>query len=379
MQRAGAAACVYFPASALRPPPDIHHVRSDLATRHPADATELLLPDVDAAAALLLARRPMLLSWLARWRRQLVERFGAELDEDATRANAALIIGLARMGWRHGSWGSDFHAYHNEDHALELLDRRLTRLARETPAHVLDGRDWIALALFAVCHDLRQREAGPEFGRIGANEAASMAECARILAASGFDPERDAWLYRMLELAIAGSTFDAAPLPPDSRSNTAERAARGGPLAPHLSQWLDDTQPGWRSDPLTLRALALAQVASDLDTANVAEPLMELAASSIRLCEEREMRAGRRLDSAESAAPCLAFLTDGQERYFFQLHRFCSEPGRHAFSAGKAANAEPVRAIVAALRNAHPDGPKPGQAGRDLIREFARLALHFTG
>ncbi|NLB12970.1 MAG: hypothetical protein GX826_02975 [Gammaproteobacteria bacterium] len=354
-------------------------MRSDLASRHPADATEALLPDVDAAAALLLARRPGLLSWLARWRRQLVERFGTGLDEDATRANAALIIGLARMGLRHGSWGDDFHAYHNEDHALELLDRRLGRLAQETPEHMLGGRDWIALALFAVCHDLRQRETGPELDRIGANEAASMAECARILAAAGFDPARDAWLYRTLDLAIAGSTFDARPLPPDSRSNTAERAAHGGPLAPHLASWLDETQPGWREDPLTLRALALAQVASDLDTANVAEPLMELAASSIRLCEEREMRAGRNLDAAESAAPCLAFLTDGQERYFFELHRFCSEPGRHAFSAGKAANAEPLRAIVAALRDAHPDGPKPGQDGRDLIREFARLALHFTG
>ncbi len=349
----------------------------DLASRHPADAVEAAVPDADAAAALLLSRRPELLSWLGHWQHDLLDRFGDGIGEDASRALAALRIALARMGLRHGSWGHDFHAYHNENHALELMDGRLARLAGHAGA-LLDGRDRIALALFCACHDLRQRETGQADAPVGANEAASIAESARILDAAGFDPRRDAWLYRTLELAIAGSTFDAGPLPEDSRSNSAELAARGGPLAPHLADWLDARQPDWRADATRVHALHLAQIASDLDTANVAEPLLELAASSIRLCEEREMRAGRALASPESAAPCLSFLTDGQERYFFDLHRFCSDAGRLAFAEGKAANAQPLRALVAALRGDFPDGPTPRQCGLDLIRHFARLALRYS-
>lgn len=350
---------------------------TDLALRHPADAAEAAVPDADAAAALLLSRRPELLAWLSQWQHDLLIRFGDELREDAAHALAALRIALARMGLRHGSWGHDFHAYHNESHALELMDGRLTRFARHTAAQ-LAGRDHIALALFSACHDLRQREVGDVDAPVGANEAASMAESCRILDAAGFDSRRDAWLYRTLDLAIAGSTFDARPLPEDSRSNTAELAARGGPLAPHLVDWLDAHHADWRDDPITVHALHLAQIASDLDTANVAEPLLELAASSIRLCEEREMRAGRSLASPESAGPCLSFLTDGQERYFFELHRFCSDAGRLAFAEGKAANETPLRALVAALREGYPDGPAPHQNGLDVIRHFARLALRYS-
>lgn len=349
----------------------------DLASRHPADAVEAAVPDTDAAAALLLSRRPELLAWLGHWQHDLLDRFGPAIAEDALRALAALRIALARMGLRHGSWGRDFHAYHNENHALELMDGRLTRLVQHADA-MLDGRDRIALALFCACHDLRQRDAGDADLPVGANEAASIAESMRILATAGWDPHTDAWLYRTLELAIAGSTFDASPLPEASRRNTAELAARGGPLAPHLADWLDAQQPGWRDDATTVRALRLAQMASDLDTANVAEPLLELAASSIRLCEEREMRAGRSLTSPESAAPCLSFLTDGQERYFFELHRFCSDAGRLAFAEGKDANAQPLRALAGAMRNDFPAGPAPQQCGLHLIRHFARLALRYS-
>lgn len=350
---------------------------NDPAPLYPADAVEAAIPDADAAAALLFSRRPELMPWLLRWQRALLAYSGSGLVEDASRAIAALGIALARMGLRHGSWGTDFHAYHNENHALELMDGRLGKLMQDA-GDALDGRDRIALALFSGCHDLRQRETGEPEGPIGANELASMAESSRILHAAGFDSQRDAWLYRTLHLAIAGSTFDASPLPPDSRHNTAELATRGGSLAPHLSEWLDTQQPDWREDPITVRALRLAHIASDIDTANVAEPLLELAASSIRLCEEREMRAGRSLGSNESAGPCLSFLTDGQERYFFELHSFCSDLGRRTFASGKAANATPLKALVTALRDTHPDGPLPGECGLDVIRQFARLALHHT-
>ncbi|MCX7556272.1 hypothetical protein OS187_05465 [Xanthomonadaceae bacterium JHOS43] len=348
-----------------------------LALHHPADAVEAAVPDADAGAALLLSRRPELLAWLAQWKHGLVARFGDSIRADASRTQAALRVALARVGLRHGSWGQDFHAYHNENHALELMDGRLSRLVRHADT-LLDGRDRMALALFCACHDLRQRENGDADLPVGANEAASVAESARILASAGFDPRHDAWLYRTLELAIAGSTFDALPLPEHSRSNTAELAARGGPLAPRLSDWLDARQPDWCNDPVTVHALRLAQIASDLDTANVAEPLLELAASSIRLCEEREMRAGRSLTSPESAEPCFSFLTDGQERYFFELHRFCSDVGRLAFADGKRDNEGPLRALVDTMRRDLPHGPAPEQTGLDIVRHFARRALHHS-
>lgn len=341
---------------------------------YPADAIELALPDADAAAALLFSRRPELLPWLMRWQHELVAEFGAQIQHDAARANTALRIALARMGLRYGSWGEDYHAYHNENHALELLDGRLERLVRQA-GHSLDGRDRIALALFSACHDLRQRETGETGAALGANEAASIDETMRILTVVGFDESAAPWLFRTLELAIAGSTFDARPLAPDSRSNTAELAARGGPLAPHLHECLDESDPGWRADPITVHALALAQIASDLDTANVSEPLLELVASSIRLCEEREMRAGRALESAESAAPCLAFLTTGQERFFFELHRFCSEIGSQTFAEGKANNAAALRALVKELGAVFSNGVGPAHRGIDVIRSFAHLAL----
>lgn len=91
------------------------------------------------------------------------------------------------------------------------------------------------------------------------------------------------------------------------------------------------------------------------------------------------MRAGRAIGSHESAAACLTFLTDAQERFFFDLHRFCSEPGRETFAAGKAANAQPLRALVDALRAAYPSGPAPQHCGLDVIRTFAHLALHHAG
>lgn len=349
----------------------------DPAARYHADGTEGELPDGDAAAALLLSRRPELVPWILQWQRGLIETFGDGLRQDATRGAVALGIALARMGLRHGSWGEDFHAYHNENHALELMDGRMGRLLAAA-GEAFDGHDRIALMLFCACHDLRQREEGEGEGPVGPNEAASIAESARILAAAGFDARRDAWLYRSLELAIAGSTFDARPLPPDARRNTAELAARGGALAPHLGEWLDAREPGWREDPVSQRALALAQVASDLDTANVSEPLLELAASSIRLCEEREMRIGRSLGDPGSAAPCLAFLTDGQQRFFFELHRFCSDAGRLAFAGGKAANAGPMGALLDALRAQYAQGLSSHHCGLDVIRQFARLALRIS-
>jgi hypothetical protein len=345
-----------------------------LATSFPPDAVERELPDVASARRLVAAHRPDFAELLAARRDRLLSACGTGLTEALGHAEDALTLGLARFGMRHGSWGTDYHHYHNENHALEVLDGRLGRLMDQIGMDALTGPDWLALSLFATCHDLRQREAIDFRHPVGNNEAASIVETRRILDLAGFDPERDRALYLALELMIAGSTFDARPAPPVQEYNPAEVVASGGALAPKLPTLLDAMQPQWRGEPDMLRAVELAQIASDLDTANVGEPLVWLAESASRLCQEREMRSGRALDAPDSGPPCVGFLSDGQERYFFELHRFCSEPGRATFAATKQANAVHVRQMSERLR-ARWNGRLAPRNGLEVLGEFSSLAI----
>lgn len=320
-------------------------------------------------------RRPDVLALFAQRRALLVEHFGPILGQVWDRAARALALSLVRFAVRHGRFGNDYHDYHNEMHALEILDRRISRVIREAGAHALSGMDWIALSLFASCHDLRQREVIDTGHSIGSNEAASIAETERILDRCGFDREYDRSLYLAMSTMIAGSTFDARPQPQDRSSyNTAEAIHSGGPLAPHLGIELDRTEPDWRNDPDRRRAVDLALIASDLDTANVGESFLELSDSSARLAGEREMRAGRSLDSVASGAPMLSFVTAGQERYFFELHRFCSRLGEQVYAAGKIANADKVRAMSQRLNAEFAHRAKDSFSGADVLRVQQRIA-----
>lgn len=340
-----------------------------LANSFPADAVERAVPDVDTAWRLVDLWRPDVRALLGERRELLLGAFGAPLASSLARCEDAIALALARFGLRHGSWGRDYHHYHNENHALELLDNRLGRVLAHAGVDALEGEDWLALALFAACHDLRQRERLDFSHPIGNNEAASIAETTRILQLAGFTPARDRPMFVALELMIAGSTFDARPAPVNAPTSPAELAASGGALAPKLAGMLDRDLPDWRRDADRVRAVSLALIASDLDTANVAEPLPWLAESAVRLCQEREMRAGRDLETTASAAPCANFLSDGQERYFFDLHRFCSELGRSTFETGKQANAGAVRDIAARMRT------QDFARGCDALRNFSALAL----
>lgn len=341
----------------------------------PADAIEIRLQDPDEALRLIGERRPDVLALFAQRRALLAEHFGANIAHAWDRAERALALSLVRLAVRHGRFGNDYHDYHNEMHALEILDRRIGRVMRETGPHTLSGMDWIALSLFASCHDLRQREVIDTGHPIGSNEAASIAESERILDRCGFDRSHDRALYLAIEIMIAGSTFDARPAPTDRRAyNTAEVIHSGGPLAPHLAREMEKVNPGWRHEPDVERALGLALIASDLDTANVGESFVELSDSSARLAGEREMRAGRSLDSVESGAPMLGFVTSGQERYFFDLHRFCSPLGERVYAPGKAANADKVRAMSLRLRAEFGARSNDSFSGADVLRAQQRVA-----
>lgn len=334
----------------------------------PPDAVELLLADPGPARAEIARRRGDVLELFAARRAQIIAAHGERIAECWDRSEAALGLSLCRMALRHGRFGSDFHPYHNESHALEIFERRLGRVIDSIGIEARSGHDWIALGLFASCHDLRQRELLETGHLVGSNEAASIAESHRILDRCGFDRVADQSLYLALEVMIAGSTFDARPVPEDrSCYNTAEVIHRGGPLAPLLAQQIDAIDPHWREQPGLARALELALIASDLDTANVGESFVQLCDSAARLAAEREMRSGRSLDEAASGAPVLGFLTSGQELYFFDLHRFCSEIGARVYGPGKAANADKVRALSQTLSARFAERGSAPFTGREVL------------
>lgn len=343
---------------------------------YPADAVERTLPDVDSARALLASRRPDIIDLLRRRRSIYQEVYGDSALIYLDRAEGALQLALARFGMRHGTLGDDFHHYHNEDHALEILDRRLGRVLNQVGVEALPGPDWFALSLFAACHDLRQREPSNGHGQgqgqvIGNNEAASIAETHRILTAAGFNPQADRALYIALEVMIAGSTFDVPPRPAGVEPGTP--MPDGGPLAPRLVRELEREGVPNREAPEVRWALKLALIASDLDTANVGERFIDFAASASRLASEREMRMHRSLHDPSSGPPVLSFLTGGQERYFFELHRFCSDIGLRVFGPGKDANAARVRAQSERLNQRFPTSAT-GYSGAEVIAAHTRFA-----
>lgn len=340
----------------------------------PPDEVEGRLPDAAAARAFVRGRDDELEQVLERRAAQFGPLAGDAADADlVARTLAAARLGYARLGLRHGRFGEDFHPYHNEAHVLEILDGRLGRLVATLGATGFSLREWCALVIFAACHDLRQREASEFAAGVGANERASIEETRRVLDACGFSRDADRDLHVALDLMIAGSTFDARARDDSLAYNAAEWVQTGGALAAKLDQKLDKHRPGWRVDPLLVAGQRLALVAADLDTANVAEPFARFAASAANLCAEREMISGRALDAPESAAPALDFLTSGQERFFFDLHRFCSAQGLAAFAPAKQDNAPKLRSLVAHLRERAAAGP-PLPDGRRVLAEFVAAA-----
>lgn len=353
---------------------------SDTATRFPPDATELRIPDADAARILLEQGRPDVLDVIRSRRGLYHDAYGVDAAAHLERTERAVVLGVARLAMRHGTLGNDYHAYHNEDHALEILDRRLGQVIDALGVEALPGRDWLALSLFATCHDLRQRENQQYFDGIGANELASIAETHRILDATGFERDRDAALYAAIEIMIAGSTFDPTPRPTESSAfNSADAARAGGALAPKLSGLLERREPDWHTHPALAHALYLAQFASDLDTANVGEDFRHLTESGERLASEREMRAGRSLDTGASGPPVLGFLTTGQVKYFFELHRFCSDLGTQVFALGKRDNAPRVRKLAEQLQQRFGEQPAGTYTGNDVIRAQREFVAQLRG
>jgi hypothetical protein len=338
------------------------HVMLGYDSLYPPDAAEAALPDVASARALIAAND----STLAQRLQAVAQRIGA-----SDRVLDAAVLAATRLGLRHGSFGSDFHAYHNEAHVLELAERRLGRVLDALGEQAPTGLDAALLLLFAACHDLRQRETRDVPGPVGGNEAASIAEALRVLDACGFDRRRDRDHYVALELMIAGSTFDARPRRSTDPATRDLPTIAGGALARGLALWLDSEHPSWRGDADARRGERLGRLAADLDTANVGEAFGLLCETALRLCREREMRAGRSLDAAASGGPSLGFLGPGQTHYFFELHHFSSREGERVFGDGKLANADRVRDTSQAMLDRFAGAPPAD--GRAVLAAFSTL------
>lgn len=358
-----------------KPPLDLDWLKA-LDLYFPADATELAIPGVDEAAVLMRERRYDLYAVMAEVGASFVRQFGEDQRPRLQRVQDALALSFARMASRHGSWGNDLHHYHNEGHALEILNGRLARVRLQFGWEALTAERWILMALFATCHDLRQRESVDYLRGVGANERASIAEAFRILDTCGFDRDSETNIYETLGWMIAGSTFDARPVT-TGPFNTAEDASSGGCLAPKLVIKIRDEIGEAAELRLYRERFELMLLSADLDTANVGEPFLSLVGSGVRLALEREMRSGRDVASVASAEPVYDFLTNGQEHYFNNLHRFVSDLGAKVFGPGKEANRDKVKAQGERMRKRYA-GRLDDLTGQNLVDAYVESAAELA-
>ena len=114
---------------------------------------------------------------------------------------------------------------------------------------------------------------------------------------------------------------------------------------------------------------AQAHPGIDIVGRRIVGPFARFAVTAANLCREREMLCRRSLDGVESAQPVLGFLTDGQERFFFDLHRFHSDLGRTAFEHDKAANAERLKSLSLGLRARVAVRGRPA-SGRQVLKAY---------
>ena len=283
------------------------------------------------------------------WRKRISDQFAEhlvafpELSEINGLCEAAFVLASVRMAVRHGSWGDDFHAYHNELHTREIVDQRISLLRKQAGWSALSGTQWLMLWLFAACHDLRQREDATLSNQmVGANELGSCAETWRLLDLVGFDRSQHHVFYQSLRLMIAASTFTPSGSKPREIANAMEA---------------------------TEAEMELVLLASDIDTANVAEPITALVRSAIRLVKEMEYRAGRGDLGRNSATHVLEFLTQSQKDYFTKQQRFESMLGKKVFGPRKQRNHRAVEALTEGLRQ-HFAGGLGGVTGRAIIDEL---------
>ncbi len=332
----------------------------------PADSVERQIPGISEAEDYLRRHRPELLQTTRELNRELVTQFGAAIPDQPDMACQVSAVCLARVSLRHGSGTESGYAYHNETHSLEVL-QQLCRIARQQPAgqsQPLDALACFCLAVFAAAHDMRQTETGHGADAVGCNERASADETDRILVALGLDQDTHQAIFQLLRWMIHGSTFFSKPM------DFAGFSVPLGALAPVLAGQVLE-QGRTVAELSAAQAAELILLATDIDTANVATPINQYARQSARIC--RELHQHRDLSGADPSVnrSVLAFLTAGQEHYFFNQQSFYSQLARQALNQHKRVTGQLLQQLIAWMRAHYAAQPPSGEV---LLQAFLAQA-----
>lgn len=307
------------------------------------DSVERRISDLDKARTVMREHMAGHLHLLEQWYEQNIVHFGASCRKFALRTLDAIIVSLARIVVRNGSASPLHRHYHDELHPFDLLER-LQRMHDFSPGS-LSPEDFFTMAMFCAAHDLRQDETGYDADGVGLNERASAEEFGRIMDLAGFDRSQDAMLYSQAREMIHGTTFYTDAYTYNGKSYP------GGALAPALADSIAESEDGIGDRVPDNTDARLILMATDIDTANVADPFLVFIDRAVRLCREIQNVAGRPELDSSVALDVYRFCTDMQEQYFLDLQRFYTEESENCFQTGKAANSPKLKAVIQAMRN----------------------------
>ncbi len=315
----------------------------------PEDDVEQEISDFAIAERLLEKKLPELLVAIKRGNEELLDSVGAGVTEMPDLAYRVSVIGLARMALRHGSLADNSLAYHNERHLVDVLDhlRMIIHYQNQQPAktnpqaslHHIGPVSCLCLSLFAATHDIRQSQKAVDDDGIGHSERASADEALRILKQAGLRPQQYSGIFQLLRWMIYGSTFFVQT----KKFNSG--VVEPGALAPLVGENI--LRQGVVMDPFSARHSAeLVSLATDIDTANVAEPINQYARQSVNICQE--VHQGRDFASTDQqlSRSILNFLTNGQQQYFFHQQRFYSVMAQKALNAPKQQTGELLKQLI---------------------------------
>lgn len=292
------------------------------------DQTEERIDSFKAAQA-VLAQLPSDHQQLSPWLRWSDEVFAEQPWQQAL--NQSMIIAYARMTRRNGALSEHPRSYHNERHIDDLLTRIF--YCAEQYKTQINPNGLAILSFFAACHDLRQdepRNTSNPTSLVGANEAASFAEAARIIAMTGADSLWNEHHMLLLRTMIEGSTFGSG----GKRSQNFFQ----GNLAKHLLQQL--SLPNKNDEQLVL-------LACDIDTANVSLNLAEFAQSAVAIFDELKSH-----QNVETSAH--QFFGEQQKIYFFEQQQFNAKITLDLFEPKKQNNKNKLLALSAYINQQDP-------------------------
>ncbi len=343
----------------------------------PVDEVELQIQDAVQAEQYLTTYLPNVLQSAKRLHADIINHFGAGPADLSDAGYRVMLICLARVALRHGSMSEWSYDYHNEVHSLDVLEHVLM-LAGPRPdipndyhgLRQLGPISSLCLELFAATHDIWQTKSGYSVSGIGHNEHASAEEAMRILLAAGLDGQLHQPLFQLLRWMIYGSTFFARAM------EFEDTAVKPGALAPVVAQ---QVIAGNQSvgEFNAKQAADLVLLAADIDTGNVAEPIMQYAAQSVRMCLEAHRGLDLNQTDQSTSRSVLNFLTTNQEQYFFQQQRFYSAIARHALSAAKTETGSLLKELISWLRRRY--AAQPGRsaelpAAAAIVEDFTTKA-----